>query len=102
MLTAEAQGVYTIAVTPFHEDGRLDAASVDRMVEFYAACGVAGLTILGVMGEAPKLDFGESLALVRQVVGRADGRPVIVGVSAPGFASMRALAREAVDSAPPA
>ncbi|MBZ6075885.1 dihydrodipicolinate synthase family protein [Microvirga puerhi] len=91
-----AAGVYAIAATPFHPDGRLDTASVDRLTDFYVECGVTGLTILGIMGEAPKLEPEESLAITRQVVKRA-GVPIIVGVSAPGFAAMRSLARSAMD-----
>jgi 4-hydroxy-tetrahydrodipicolinate synthase len=91
-----AAGVYAIAATPFHPDGRLDTASVDRLTDFYIGCGVTGLTILGIMVEAPKLEPEESLAITRQVVRRA-GVPVIVGVSAPGFAAMRSLARSVMD-----
>jgi 4-hydroxy-tetrahydrodipicolinate synthase len=95
-LDETAQGVYPIAVTPFHPDGRVDAASVDRMTDFYIECGADGLTILGIMGEAPKLDQEEALAVIRQVVTRTD-LPVIVGVSAPGFAAMRSLAHGAME-----
>jgi 4-hydroxy-tetrahydrodipicolinate synthase len=91
-----ASGVYAIAATPFLPDGRLDTASVDRMTDFYLASGVTGLTILGIMGEAPKLDAEEALAVAGQVVRRASV-PVIVGVSAPGFAAMRGLARGVMD-----
>ncbi|MFZ4807945.1 MAG: dihydrodipicolinate synthase family protein [Hyphomicrobiaceae bacterium] len=97
-LTAAAAGVYVIAVTPFHDDGRLDEASADRMVDFYRGCGVTGLTILGMMGEAPKLDGAEAIAFAQRVIRRADGLPVVVGVSAPGFAAMRALARASMDA----
>lgn len=90
-----ARGVYAIAATPFLPDGALDAQSIDRMCDFYVEAGVDGLTILGIMGEAPKLDAGEALAVARQVIGRVDV-PVIVGVSAPGFAAMQALARGAM------
>jgi 4-hydroxy-tetrahydrodipicolinate synthase len=86
-----ASGVYAIAVTPFTPDGAVDTASVDRMTDFYLSCGVSGLTILGMMGEAPKLDAAEALAISSQVVRRANV-PVVVGVSAPGFAAMRSLA----------
>src|SRR4051812_40165239 len=58
-----AAGVYAIAATPFHPDGRLDTESVDRLTDFYIGCGVTGLTILGIMGEAPKLEPEESLAI---------------------------------------
>ena len=94
----KASGVYTIAVTPFHDDGRLDDDSAVRMVEFYRRCGVTGLTILGVMGEATKLDTAEAIGFSRRVVRAAGSLPVIVGVSSPGFAAMRALARSAMDA----
>jgi 4-hydroxy-tetrahydrodipicolinate synthase len=97
MLTSSAQGVYAIAPTPFHEDGSIDDASTDRMVDFYQDVGCAGITILGIMGEAPKLDHAEALALVNRVIRRA-AIPIVVGVSAPGFAAMRSLARSAMDA----
>ena len=66
--------------------------------DFYLECGVTGITVLGVMGEAPKLDAQESAALVKQVVKRAGTVPVVVGVTSPGFAPMRALAREVMEA----
>lgn len=91
-LDASAAGVYLIAVTPFSDDGALDLASTDRMVDFYLECGVTGLTVLGIMGEATKLTAEESRLFVRQVLARVAGRvPVVVGASAPGFAPMREL-----------
>lgn len=95
---ARAEGVYTIAVTPFTPDGDVDASSVDRMTDFYLHSGVDGITILGVMGEAPKLDSDEALSLARQVIARAGMTPVIAGVSAAGFAPMRSLAHGVMDA----
>jgi 4-hydroxy-tetrahydrodipicolinate synthase len=91
-----ANGVYAIAATPFLPEGAVDTASVDRLTDFYLSSGVSGLTILGIMGEAPKLDPAEALAISNQVVRRANV-PVIVGVSAPGFAAMRSLAHAVMD-----
>ena len=96
-ISADTKGVYAIAPTPFHPDGRLDIGSIDTMVDFYERCGVDGLTILGIMGEAPKLEAQESIEIVKRVVG-GFSKPVIVGVSAPGFAAMRALARASMDA----
>jgi 4-hydroxy-tetrahydrodipicolinate synthase len=90
-------GVYAIAVTPFHPDGRVDMDSIARVTDFYVRCGVTGLTVLGIMGEAPKLDADEALAVVKAFVARAKGLPVVVGVSAPGFAAMRTMAKGAMD-----
>ncbi len=54
------------------------------------------MTILGMMGEAPKLSFAESRAFVEKVCRRVDGAvPVVVGVSSPGFASMKELTEAA-------
>jgi len=98
ILDHTARGVYVIAPTPFHADGRVDEASTDRMTEFFLQAGCDGLTVLGVMGEAPKLDADESLAFVRRIVRRAGRAGVIVGVSAPGFAAMRWLARNSMEA----
>lgn len=96
MLDETAKGVFTIAVTPFLPDGALDWDSVDRMVDFYIAKGATGLTILGMMGEAGKLTAEEAIALVDRVTKRSSV-PVVVGVSAPGFAAMKTLGDAAMD-----
>lgn len=96
MLTHEAHGTYPIAPTPFHPDGSLDLASIDRLAAHYMACGADGVTVLGIMGEAPKLEPAESLAIVERFIPAMAGRNVIVGVSAPGFAGIRRLAHDAM------
>src|SRR3546814_3977744 len=83
-ISEESKGVYVIAATPFKDDGALDLASTDSMVDFYLDCGVEGMTILGVMGEAPKLTAEESVTFLSRVLDRVAGRAgVIVGVSNP-------------------
>ncbi|MEI4472970.1 dihydrodipicolinate synthase family protein [Frigidibacter sp. MR17.24] len=93
----KATGVYVIAPTPFLPDGALDLASLDRMVDFYAAAGATGLTILGMMGEAQKLTQAESVTVTERVMARAGRLPVVVGVSAPGLAAVRELGLRAMD-----
>ena len=90
----EAKGVYVIAPTPFHPDGRIDDASIDRMTDFFLEAGVDGMTVLGQLGEAPKMAHDESVGIVKRVVARAGKLPIVVGVSAPGFAAMRALTQD--------
>ncbi len=97
-LTAQSGGVFPIAPTPFLPSGEIDWASVDRLYAHYRSIGSDGLTVLGMMGEAPKLEPHESLALVKRAVELMDGLPVIVGVSAPGLAAMRSLSREAMEA----
>ena len=93
-----AKGVYPIAPTPFHADGSIDFASIDGMTEFYRKIGSTGMTVLGVMGEAPKLDGAEAIEVAKRFIKAAGDLPVIVGVSAPGFAAMTSLARASMDA----
>ena len=97
MLDETARGVFTISVTPFADDGALDLGSLDRVTDFYLEKGATGLTVLGMMGEAGKLSTNEAETVASRVVGRA-GVPVVVGVSAPGFAQMAALAKASMDA----
>ena len=98
MLDTSAKGVYVIAPTPFHPDGRVDEASIDAMVDAYAAAGADGITVLGIMGEAPKLEAKEALDVATRVIRRAGNMKIIVGVSAAGFAAMRALSNGVMDA----
>ena len=97
-LTPSTSGTFAIAPTPFFEDGRIDGASIDRMTDFYLETGCTGVTVLGIMGEAPKLEPQEALDIATRMIKRAAGAPIIVGVSAPGFAAMRSLARSVMDA----
>jgi len=97
MLTSEAKGVYVIAATPFRNGGELDLDGLDRLVDWCLERGVDGLTILGQLGEAPKLTKEESLLVARRVLGRARV-PVVVGVSSPGYASLAQLAAAVMDA----
>ena len=97
-LDENARGIFVISATPFTDDGALDLESVDPLVDFYLGHGVHGLTILGLMGEAPKLMPEEAVAFVAHVLKRVAGRvPVVVGVSSPGLATLKALTRRAMD-----
>ena len=95
MIHRKSNGVFIIAATPFTDSGALDLDSADRMVDFYLEMGVSGMTILGIMGEAPKLTSDESLTFARHILQRVAGRvPVVVGVSGPGLDNMARLTGE--------
>lgn len=95
-LNEQAKGVYIIAATPFTDEGAVDLQSVDTLTDFYLGCGVHGFTLLGMMGEAHKLTADESLSVVNRVIGRAQGRQVIVGVSHAGLENVRRLSHESM------
>jgi 4-hydroxy-tetrahydrodipicolinate synthase len=99
LLDATARGLYAISATPFTDTGEIDWVSVDSLMDFYLQCGVSGLTILGMMGEAQKLSEQESMQFVHRCLRRVNGRvPVIVGVSSPGTANLVKLGKSAMDA----
>ncbi len=79
-------------------DGRIDEKSIDRLTDFYTEVGCDGVTVLGILGEAPKLDAAEAEQVAVRFVKRAKNMQIIVGVSAPGFAAMRSLAKASMDA----
>ena len=97
LLTSDAKGVYLISVTPFHDNGDVDFGSLDRVTDFYLEKGAAGITVLGMMGEAPKLTQAEAREIVERVIKRAAGTPVVAGVSAPGLAAISELSKAVMD-----
>ncbi len=91
-------GVYVICATPFAETGGIDFASLDRLLDFYVASGVTGITALGIMGEADKLTPDERKAVLERILKRTGGTtPVVVGVSDAGLDNLRDFAAYAMD-----
>lgn len=97
-ISAATRGVYAISPTPFTEDRQLDLASTDMLLEFYLAKRVAGITILGVLGEADKLTPDESSRFLGHVMDRV-GRslPVVVGATNPGTDNLVRFADRAME-----
>jgi 4-hydroxy-tetrahydrodipicolinate synthase len=92
------QGVFHVMATPFTDGGALDREGLGGLVEGAVGAGVAGLTVLGIAGEAHRLTDEERRQVVEGAVKEARGRvPVVVGVSAPGAHVAAALARVAAD-----
>lgn len=96
-INEQSKGVYIIAATPFTESGELDPESIDTLTDFYLDKGVTGFTILGMMGEAPKLTEAETTQVVKQVITRVNGRvPVVVGVSHASNRFVERLSKESM------
>lgn len=97
-LNEASKGVYIIAATPFDDAGELDLASTDSLTDFYLEKGVTGFTVLGMMGEAPKLTDEETLTVMSRFLKRVDGRvPVVVGVSHASNRHVERLSKAAMD-----
>lgn len=97
-ISETSKGVYIIAATPFTDSGELDLESTDSLTDFYLEKGVTGFTILGMMGEAPKLTEAETLAVMDRVLKRVGTRaPVVVGVSHASNRHVERLSKTAMD-----
>lgn len=97
--TPTIAGVFPICPTPFLENGDLDIETFDRLVDFYVECGVHGLIVLGIFGEAAMLTAEEGMTVLKRTVARADGRlPVILGTGNLTPRDLANLSRQAMEA----
>ncbi|MBD9667031.1 MULTISPECIES: dihydrodipicolinate synthase family protein [unclassified Variovorax] len=89
-------GVFPVLPTPFDAQGRPDAASLRRLVDYLIRCGVDGMTYPGVASEVGQLAPDERQSLLDAVLSEVAGRvPVIAGVSSSDTATTVRLAAQA-------
>ena len=96
-MLSQLHGSVIIAQTPFDDRGAIDLASIDTLVDFNIRHGADGFVVLGVSGEGPRLAPQEAIEIATRFISRAQGKPVIVGVSNPSSAQVRMLAAEAME-----
>ena len=95
----ENKGVIAIATTPFDEKNYIDYVSVESLADYYLESGVSGVTILGVMGEAQKLNIEEQKSLIKKYSDKLKNKvPIIVGVSNPGIDNLELLSKFSMDA----
>jgi 4-hydroxy-tetrahydrodipicolinate synthase len=82
-------------VTPFDESGNVSLDELAPIAHHQLNAGVAGLSILGLAGEAAALTSAERMSIARLVLSIAKGVPVIVGCTAPDTAASTELALDA-------
>lgn len=52
-------GIIPVVVMPFEADGSIDHGSLERLVEDYCACGIAGMIVPAMASEVNKLSGPE-------------------------------------------
>lgn len=81
-MNTQFQGIYTVAVTPFHEDGSFDYESARKNLDWLIEKGVQGVCILGATGEYQSISDEEHMEYVKEIVPYIKDRvSVIVGAS---------------------
>lgn len=74
------KGSLVAIVTPMHEDGSLDFASLRKLLDWHVEQGTDGIVVVGTTGESPTVDYDEHCELIRVAVEQIAGRiPVIAG-----------------------
>lgn len=73
-------GLWIPLVTPF-DHGRVDRASLKRLIAHYRSSGIAGFVVCGSTGEAAALSDEEQLAMLQAVMKEAPDLPVVMGLS---------------------
>jgi len=89
-------GSLVAIVTPMHEDGRLDLASLKKLIDFHVQSGTDGIVVVGTTGESPTVDVEEHCLLIKTTVEHVAKRvPVIAGTGANSTSEAIALTRKA-------
>jgi 4-hydroxy-tetrahydrodipicolinate synthase len=77
------RGVWGILATPFKGEALdVDTQSLTRLVELYGRIGAGGVIVLGVLGEAARLDTAERRLVLKTAVAAAGALPVVAGMAA--------------------
>lgn len=80
------QGVFVPNITPYDQDGRINASELRRIVDWLIEKGVTGLYPNGSLGEFIRLSFEERKEVVRIICEQAAGRvPVLAGAAEPNL-----------------
>ena len=81
-MNKQFQGIYSVVVTPFYEDGTFDVESAKKNLDWLIEQGVQGVCILGATGEYQSISDEEHMAYVKEIVPYVKDRvSVIVGAS---------------------
>lgn len=73
-------GIFPPVVTPLNDDGSIDFASLDNVVDHLVDSGMHGLFVLGSTGEVAYLDDDQRVQVISAIAKRAAGRiPLLVG-----------------------
>jgi 4-hydroxy-tetrahydrodipicolinate synthase len=93
------EGVFPVVSTPFHDDGRCDAAALERLIDYVTRAGADGAVYPAIASEFATLDLDERRAMVDVALAacRQRGLPMIIGVSAAAPELSAGLATQAAE-----
>ena len=78
------QGLFAAVATPVDNGGRVDLATLDRLVDFLVERGVSGICLAGATGEYPHFETADRKAVTRRAAARLPrDRALLVGIGGP-------------------
>ena len=90
-------GSIVALVTPMHDDGRIDAEALRRLIDWHVAEGTQCIGVVGTTGESPTVSIDEHCEVIRIAVEHAGGRiAVMAGAGANSTAESIELSRYAM------
>ena len=93
------KGSIPALITPMREDGSLDLAAWDRLLDFHLTEGSDAVVVGGTTGESPTVAADELATLIGRAKTRVAGRmPVIAGSGGNSTSRSVALSRAAVEA----
>jgi len=93
------QGSMVALATPMQDDGQVDSAALDKLVEFHIEAGTNVIVAVGTSGESSTLSVPEHAAVIKQVVEKVNKRiPVVAGTGANSTAEAIELSTHARDA----
>ena len=76
-------GSIVAIVTPMHDDGSVDYASLRKLIDWHVEQGTDCIGVVGTTGESPTVNVQEHCEIIRVAVEQARGRvPVMAGCGA--------------------
>ena len=94
----ELKGIYPIVPTPFLDDGSVDYASIERLIDCLTAKKVHGIAIMGALGEGPKMTDSERSEIIQLYRKRMPAdMHLVVGTRAPATDPAKLQAQKARD-----
>ena len=74
-------GSIVALITPFKEDGSVDYAALEGLVDFHLQNGTDAILVLGTTGESSTMTDAEDIAVAKFVVDHVAGRIPVIGGS---------------------
>lgn len=72
------KGAYTALITPMREDGSIDTAGLEQLIDFQMNNGITGVLAVGTTGESPTLVWEEHNEIIERTCKQTKGRCVSI------------------------